>query len=128
MKARAIHQRLLRVAAMAVTVQTPLAVDHPDLEQHPVLAARLLQMEPALFRLAAVGAEDRFPGEGLGAGQRMHVDQERSVYAVELDRLAGRRVDHPRIAQNRRRVAADAIEAIEGPGLLIDRARERQAR
>ena len=115
----AVHQRLLRVAAVAVAVQIPLAVDHADLEQHPVVASRLLQVEPALLGPAAVGTEDRFPRERLGPGQRMDVDHQRIIHAVELDRLADRRLDDARVAEDGRRMTADAIEAIEGPDLLV---------
>jgi hypothetical protein len=117
-EARAIHQRPLRLAAVAVTVQAPAAVDHADLEEQTVLAARLLEMEPALLRFPAVGPEDRFPGERLGAGERMHVHEDRIVDAVEFDRLADRRVHHLRIAQHRRRMTTETIEAIEDPYVL----------
>ena len=120
MEAVPVHQRLLRVAAVAVTVQTPSTIDDPDLEQQPILGARLLQMKPALFRLAAVRAKYRFPGECLRAGQRVDADKERIVNAVELDRLADRRVDHSRLAHDGRRMATDAIETIERPHLAVD--------
>jgi len=76
-------------------------------------------MEPPLCRLASVWTEDGLPCERRRSGQRMDADDERIMDAVEGDRLADRRVDHPRVADDRRLVAADAIEPIEGPQLGV---------
>ena len=119
MKPFAIDQRLVRVAAVDEAIEVPPIVDHADFEQHPVVAARLLEMEPALRCRAAVGAEDRLPGECLGAGQRMDVHQQRIVDAAEFNGFPDRRFDHPRVAEHRRLVAADAIEPVEGPHLDV---------
>ena len=119
MEALAVHQRLLRLAAVAVAVEVPAVVDDTDFEQQSILAAGLLQVEPALRRPAAIGPKDRFPRERLGAGQRMHVDEQRIVHAVELDGLANGRVDDAWIAQHGGGVAADPIETIEIPDFHI---------
>jgi len=71
-------------------------------------------------RLEEIGASVLDAG-GLRARQRMHVHHQRIVHAVELDRLPERRVDDARAAEDRGRMAADAIEAIEGPRFGIRR-------
>ena len=81
-------------------------------------------MKPPLLGRAAVGAEDRFPRERRGAGQRMHVDEQRIVDAVELDRLANGCVDDAWVAEDGRRMISEAIEPIEDPGLGFDRRRK----
>lgn len=110
-----IDQRLLGIAAVHVTVEIPSAVDDADLEQHAVVAAVLLQMKPALRRFPSVRTEDRLPRERRRSRERVDVDEDRSVCAIEFDRLADRRVDNSRMSQNGRLVAADSIESIEGP-------------
>src|SRR5437870_55654 len=62
-KAFGIDERLFGSAAVHVAVEIPLPSDDPELEQHAVVAAGLLQMEPALCRLASVRTEDGLPRE-----------------------------------------------------------------
>ena len=73
-------------------------------------------MKPPLLLLAAIGPEDRFPRKRLGARQRMVVDEQRIVLAVEFDGLADGRIDDSGLAENGRTVAADVVESIERPG------------
>jgi len=47
--------------------------------------------------------------------QRVDVDNERIIHAVEFDGLADRRIDDARVAQDRGRVIADSIEPVEDP-------------
>jgi hypothetical protein len=115
MQTVAIEQCLTGVGTVDVAVQTPFSVDDADLEQHPVVAAVLLQVEPPLLGGAAIGAEDRLPRERLGAGERMGVDEQRIVDTIELDRLADGRRDHVRVADDGGRMIAETIEAIERP-------------
>jgi hypothetical protein len=119
MQLRAIDQRFLASRAVDVAVQAPPAVDDADFKQHPIVGICLLQMKPALLRSAAVRAKDSFPREGLGAGERMHIDEQRVVHSVEFDRFACGCVDHARVAEDRGRVAADAIESVERPDLRV---------
>jgi hypothetical protein len=115
MEALAIDQRVLRITAVTVAVQAPLAVDDTDFEEHPVLGAFLLQMEPALCLPASIGPENRLPRKRLGSCERMHVDEQRIVDAVEFDRPADRRVDDARVAENSCTMTADSIQSIERP-------------
>jgi hypothetical protein len=43
------------------------------------------------------------------------VHNERIIHAVEFDGLADRRIDDARVAQDRGRVIADAIEPVDDP-------------
>ena len=107
-------------------------LDDPQLEQEAririlsglrMLGAReqarlriaLGEVEPALLECAAVGTIDGLEGERRRTGQRMLLDPDRIVDAVELDRFAERRVDDPGVAFDGRFEAADVLEAIEGP-------------
>jgi hypothetical protein len=47
------------------------------------------------------------------------VNLQRIIHAVEFNRFADRRVDHPRIAQHCGLVTADAVEPIERPDFAI---------
>ena len=73
------------------------------------------EVEPPLLERAAVGTIDGFEGKGRGARQRVLLDPDRIVDAVEFDRLPERRVDDPGIAFNSCFDAADVFEAIERP-------------
>jgi hypothetical protein len=116
-----VHQRLAGGARLIVAVEVPFGVNDTNLEQHPVVGigagARIAfaQVEPPLLRLPAIRSEDRFPCECRGARERMVVDQQRIVHAVERDGLADRRVDDLRLAEHRRLVAADVLQPIERP-------------
>jgi hypothetical protein len=68
-----------------------------------------------LLLLAAVGPEDRFPRKRVGARQRMVVNEQGIVFAVEFHGFADRCVDDSRLAENNRAVAADLVEAVECP-------------
>ncbi|MNN60678.1 hypothetical protein D3C81_1758750 [compost metagenome] len=85
-------QGLVVALALGEGVQIPAALDHADLEHDAGAGAtgRLvrLQVEPALLEGAAIGAEDGLEGEGRGARQRMPVDEQGVVHAVELHRRA----------------------------------------
>src|SRR6266508_2208002 len=118
-KTLAIDQRLLVGPAVHVAVEIPSVVDDAELEQHAIVAAVLLQMKPALRRLAAVRPEDRFPRERRRSRQRVDVDDERSVDTVEFDGLAEGRVDHSRVAEHGRAMTADAIQSIERPQFVV---------
>src|SRR5262245_58071099 len=123
MQTIAIEQRLARVGTVDVTVQTPLPVDDTNLEQHAVVAAVLLQVEPSLLGSPAIGAEDRLPRECLSAGQRMRVDEQRIVDTVEFDGHADWRLDDARVADDSGGMIAEAIEAIEFPRLALSERR-----
>src|SRR4051812_17551018 len=104
-------------------VEAPTAIDHTDLEEHAMVRIRsgrgiLFQMKPALFSIAAIRAENSFPGECRSAGKRMDVDEKAIVHAVELDGLSGWRINDVGMPDNRRRMAADFVETIEDPDLL----------
>ena len=108
----AVQQGLACVARLNVGVQAPLLVDRSDLKQHAVLAVRagrrvFIEVKPALLHGAAVRAKYGFPGERLGVGQRVNVQQDGVVVPVELNRLAVRGVDDARIAKDLGRVTSD---------------------
>src|SRR6266511_154731 len=115
MQRLAVEQRLLRGWSVEITIETPLPVQDSDLEQHAIVAVGLLQMKPALLLGAAVGTEDGLPCESLGARQRMHIDEQRVILAIEFHCLANRRINHAGIAFDRRTMTADLIDPIEGP-------------
>src|SRR5713226_5273666 len=88
MQTLAIEQCLLGRARPIKRVETPAAIDHANLKEHPAAGVRagcriLFEMKPALFGIAAVRAEDGFPRELLGAGEGMDTEQETIVHAVE---------------------------------------------
>src|ERR1039457_573638 len=77
-------------------------------------------MEEALLGSSAgVGTENHFPGPGLRSGERMHVDVNGIVNAVELDRFPRRRINHARMAEDRGRMPADRIDPVEAPDFTI---------
>src|SRR5207245_8607403 len=81
-------------------------------------------LEPPLCRLASVRTEDGLPRERRRSGQRMDADDERIMDAVEGDRLADRRIDHPRVADRseERRVGKERRSRQEAEA---EKARER---
>src|SRR5687767_14095396 len=79
--------------------------------------------ESLLCRPAAIGPKDYLPGEPLGAGERMDVDEDRIVYAVELPCFSLRCIDHARLAENLRGMTADPVKTIEGPAFRSIRGR-----
>jgi hypothetical protein len=110
-----VHQCRAAGRALVVAVQEPAVADHADLEEHPVLGPRLLEMKPALLGVAAVGAENRLPGERRCSGKRMYVHEQRISDAVELNGFADRCVDHPRVALNGGSMLTEAVEPVEHP-------------
>src|SRR4029453_5900811 len=74
-------------------------------------------MKPALFGVAAIGTEDRLPGERRRSGKGMHVHEQRIIDAVELDGLPDGSVEHPGIALDGRAVLTEAVEPVEHPHL-----------
>src|SRR5207249_8542657 len=94
MERRPIHQRLARRSRLVVAIEEPAVAGDADFEEHTVVRVRagrgipLAQMKPALLPLSTVGPKDRLPRELLGAGERMVVDEQRIIDAVELDGLA----------------------------------------
>src|SRR4029077_17947026 len=96
-------------------VEAPAAVNHANLKEHAVVAVRagrgfLFQMEPALFGVPSIRTEDSFPGERLGAGERVDIDEEAIVHTVELDGLTAWRVDDAWMSDHCRWMTADLIE------------------
>ena len=73
------------------------------------------QVEPALLERAAVGTKDGFERERRRSRQRVLLDPDRVVDAVEFDGLAERRVDDFGIAFDGRFEAADVLEPVERP-------------
>src|SRR5438094_300753 len=89
----AIEQRVLRGGRPVEGVATSPAVDHANLKKHTAVAIRagrgiLFQMEPSLFGIPSIRAEDSFPGECPGAGERVDIDEKaitaRGVAAARL--------------------------------------------
>ena len=117
MKAALVHQRRGAGRAEIEAVQEPAVLRDADLEEHPVVGTRFLQVEPALLAVAAVRTEDGFPRERRRTSEGMHVDNQGVVDPVELDRGSDRRLDDARTPQDGRGVPTDAIDPIEGPDL-----------
>src|SRR5690349_17902026 len=122
-KMLAIEERFFAGARAIEGIETPLAVDDADFEEHAVIGVVagggiLFEMKPALLDVAAIGAEDGFPGVGRGAGERMDVEKESVVHAVKLDGFAARGIDEARVAGDGHGAAADFVEPIEGPDFL----------
>src|SRR5262249_25435703 len=116
MQMLAVQQRLLCGRRLVEGIEAAASVDHPDLEQHAIIAVQtsrgiLLQVKPALLDIAAIRPKDRLPGKCGRARERVDVDEQAVVDAVELDRLAARRVDHARMPDDGGSVAADLVEA-----------------
>src|SRR5215510_15827952 len=78
-------------------------------------------MKPPLLPLPAVRTEDSFPGEGLGARQRVIVNEQRIIHAVELDCLADGRIDDFGLAKNCSFMAANILKPVEGPHYALGR-------
>ena len=56
-------------------------------------------MEEALLGASAgVGAEDDFPGKGLGTSQRVDGEEERVAFTIKLDGGAVRGIDQLRVS------------------------------
>jgi hypothetical protein len=115
MKAALVHQRRGPGRAETEAVQEPAVLHDADLEEHPVVGTRLLQVEPALLAVAAVWTEDGLPRERRRTGEGMHVDNQGVVDPVELDRGSHRRLDDSWATQDRRGMPTDAIDPVEGP-------------
>ena len=82
----------------------------------PIVVALLLEVKKALLgRPIGIGAEDHLPGECLGAGQWMHVEEERICDPAELNSLARRGRDQRRMALDRDGVSADRRQVVEFP-------------
>ena len=131
-----VDQRLAAGRAVDEGIQIPLVIHHPHFEHEagigiggaarigvqPGLGIGFGDMHPALLEVAAFGAEDRLDGEGLGAHQRPAGEEKAGVLAVELHRLADRRIHQLRIALDLRRHAADMRQVVEFPdGLVLRR-------
>src|SRR5262249_3548062 len=105
-------------------VKTPAIINDSDFEKqsrrciHSGLRVSFLQMKEALLRRStAIGPEKDLPREGLCSSQRMDIDKQRVIDAVEFHRLSYSRVDDTRMPDNGRGMIADLVKAIEGPDL-----------
>jgi hypothetical protein len=108
-------QGLLVARSRDEGVQPPGVILHPHLEQEAGVQRRTVgrrlrvlgQVEPALSEGAAVGTEQSLEGELVGARQRVLVDLDPVVDAVEQHGLAIGTVDQLRVALDAGRDAAD---------------------
>src|SRR5262245_30261086 len=109
----AVHQGFALGSRLGIAVEIPLIIDDPDFKEHPVvcvgagLRILLTEMKPPLLPLSAVGTEDGFPGEGLGAGQWVVVNEQRIIHTVELNSLAEGRIDDFGLSKNCSFIAAN---------------------
>ncbi len=87
--------------------------------QQTGLGIPLGHVEPALLERAAIGTENRFERKRRCAGQRVLLNPDGIVHAVELDGLAERRVDDFRGALDGGLEAADIFQAVERPDDLL---------
>src|SRR5687767_507614 len=89
-----VHQRATCFAGLIEAVQIPLTVNDADLEQHTIFSVgagggvALAQMKPALLEWAAVRPENGFVGERPGSRERVIVDEQRIVDAIEQNGLS----------------------------------------
>src|SRR5882672_4681776 len=79
------------------------------------------KVKPPLLGRAAVWTKNCLKRELFSGGQRMLIDVNRIIDAVELDRFPKRRLDHLRVAVHLDRQTADLVEPIEGPRSLARR-------
>jgi hypothetical protein len=103
------HERPIVAGAVDERVQIPARIDDAQLEEEagvriltrfrmlrareqPGLRIALRDVEPALLERPAVGTIDGFEGERRRPRERMLLDPDRIVDAVELDGFAERRV------------------------------------
>lgn len=119
-----VDQRLRVVSGQRKAVQEPILTGHPNLEEEPRLRVlsglwvAFAQVEESLLGLPAqAGTEDHFPGERFRAGEGVNVHVERVIDAIELHRLAQRRLHHSRVAQDLGWIAADLVNPIKPPDL-----------
>src|SRR4029453_3102535 len=116
-----IHESLALGPRLVVTVEIPRVTDDPDFKEHPVVCVSacirvpLAEMEPPLLRLTAVGAEDGFPRKSFRSGQRVIVNEQSIIHAIELNSFSQRRIDHFGLAQNGSLMAADILKPVKLP-------------